>query len=353
MSQSFEWARLIADIISGKDLDYDSSYWMMDQVMSGELGESRLASFLTAMVIKKPTVSEIRGLADAMQDHAVSVDLPTDALDIVGTGGDGYKTVNISTMSAIVLASLGTPLIKHGNRASTSQSGSADVMEALGVNLNHETERMREIFDELNIAFLFANKVHPSMRFAAPVRRSLAFPTAFNILGPLTNPAKVTSNAIGSSNPTNARLMAGVLADRGASALVFRGKETGLDELSTVDVNEIWEVRDGEVTHSEFDPTEHFDMDPAAIGDLRGGDPDDNAVVVREILLGGGRKAVRDAVALNTAGGLIAYGKAQGVRPDDGSLVERFGVGIQMARDAMNDGRAMNLLNRWIELASA
>ena len=189
-----DWAPIIATLIAGEALDYDQSYWLMDQVMSGELGEARLASFLTAMAIKGATVEEIHGLADGMQDHAASVDLPSRALDIVGTGGDGYKTVNISTMSAIVAASMGIPLVKHGNRASTSKSGSADVIEALGVNLDVEPADLRRIFDQVGIAFLFANKMHPSMRFAAPVRRALGFPTAFNVLGPLTNPAKVQAS---------------------------------------------------------------------------------------------------------------------------------------------------------------
>ncbi len=349
---AFDWAAIIAEVLASKDLDYDRSYWVMDQVMSGELGEARLAAFLTAMAVKKPTVSEIRGLADAMQDHALSVDLPSDALDIVGTGGDGYKTVNISTTSALLLAALGVPLIKHGNRASTSQSGSADVLEALGINLDHATERLRENFDELGIAYLFANKVHPSMRFAAPVRRALAFPTAFNILGPLTNPAKVRACAIGSANERNAALMAGVYAERGLTALVFRGKTTGLDELSTVDVDQVWEVVDGEVRLTEFDPTEYFDMEPAAIGDLRGGDADENAVVLREVLAGGGRRAIRDAVCLNTAAGLIAYGRTEGVRPDDGDLLERFGAGIEIARKGLDEGIGEVLLDRWIEATS-
>ena len=200
-----EWAPIIQALTAGESLDYGQSYWLMDQVMSGELGEARLASFLTAMAMKGATVDEIHGLADGMQDHAAHVDLPSRALDIVGTGGDGYKTVNISTMSAIVLAAMGIPLVKHGNRASTSKSGSADVIEALGVNLDLDADALRRVFDEVGIAFLFANKMHPSMRFAAPVRRALGFPTAFNVLGPLTNPARVQACAIGASREENAR----------------------------------------------------------------------------------------------------------------------------------------------------
>ena len=163
-----EWGPIIASLIAGEALDYDQSYWLMDQVMSGELGEARLASFLTAMAIKGATVEEIHGLADGMQDHAQRVDLPSRALDIVGTGGDGYKTVNISTMSAIVLAAMGIPLVKHGNRASTSKSGSADVIEALGVNLDVEVDQLRSIFDEVGIAFLLLTRC--TRRCASPPR---------------------------------------------------------------------------------------------------------------------------------------------------------------------------------------
>ena len=267
-----EWAPIIAALTAGESLDYGQAYWLMDQVMSGELGEARLASFLTAMAIKGATVDEIHGLADGMQDHAAHVELPSRALDIVGTGGDGYKTVNISTMSAIVLAAMGIPLVKHGNRASTSKSGSADVIEALGVNLDLDADALRRVFDEVGIAFLFANKMHPSMRFAAPVRRALGFPTAFNVLGPLTNPARVQACAIGASREENARLMAGVYASRGLSALVFRGANTGLDELTTTDANQVWLVSGGAVVETTFDARESLGMASSSIEDLAGGE---------------------------------------------------------------------------------
>ena len=204
-----EWGPIIASLIAGEALDYDQSYWLMDQVMSGELGEARLASFLTAMAIKGATVEEIHGLADGMQDHAQRVDLPSRALDIVGTGGDGYKTVNISTMSAIVLAAMGIPLVKHGNRASTSKSGSADVIEALGVNLDVEVDQLRSI--SMRSASRSFSLTRCTRRCDSPPQcaRALGFPTAFNVLGPLTNPAKVQACAIGAAKEENARLIAG------------------------------------------------------------------------------------------------------------------------------------------------
>ncbi|WP_022868390.1 anthranilate phosphoribosyltransferase [Schaalia vaccimaxillae] len=347
MDQAFQWPQIISEVNAGGHLDYDRAYWVMDQVMRGELGESRLAAFLTSMHIKGATVEEVHGLADAMADHAVSVDLPSRALDIVGTGGDGHKTVNISTMSSIVLAAAGVPLVKHGNRASTSQSGSADVLEALGVNFNVSAQRQREIFDALGIAFLFANHVHPSMRFAAPVRRALGFPTAFNVLGPLTNPAKVEASVIGCSNERNAPLMAGVFAQRGSCAMVFRGQNTALDELSTVDVNQVWNAVDGQIEELHFDPTELYDMAPAAIADLRGGDAEENALVAREVLSGGGTRAVRDAVALNVAAGLTTWSRLEGTTSN---FVDTFGDHVTRALTLLDEGAGMNLLDRWIDM---
>ena len=334
-----EWGPIIASLIAGEALDYDQSYWLMDQVMSGELGEARLASFLTAMAIKGATVEEIHGLADGMQDHAQRVDLPSRALDIVGTGGDGYKTVNISTMSAIVLAAMGIPLVKHGNRASTSKSGSADVIEALGVNLDVEVDQLRSIFNEVGIAFLFANKMHPSMRFAAPVRRALGFPTAFNVLGPLTNPAKVQA-------------IAGVYASRGLSALVFRGATTGLDELTTTDTNQVWIVNGGHVSEVAFDARDSLGMASATIEDLAGGEAVENAAVAREVLSGGGADAVRDAVALNVGAGILAWeGLDNPVSPAD--FEERMRVAVDRGLAALADGVGARLVERWVAASNA
>jgi anthranilate phosphoribosyltransferase len=347
-----DWAPIIATLIAGEALDYDQSYWLMDQVMSGELGEARLASFLTAMAIKGATVEEIHGLADGMQDHAASVDLPSRALDIVGTGGDGYKTVNISTMSAIVAASMGIPLVKHGNRASTSKSGSADVIEALGVNLDVEPADLRRIFDQVGIAFLFANKMHPSMRFAAPVRRALGFPTAFNVLGPLTNPAKVQACAIGAAKEENARLMAGVYASRGLSALVLRGATTGLDELTTADSNQIWIVSGGQVCEVAFDARESLGMTSSSIEDLAGGEAADNAAVAREVLAGGGSSAVRDAVALNVGAGILAWeGLDHPLSADTFEARMRDAVG--RAQAALADGAGARLVERWAQASNS
>lgn len=342
-----EWNDVIAQLLAGEDLTYDQSYWVMDQVMSGELGDVRLSAFLTALSLKGLTVTEIHGLADGMQDHAEHVEITSDALDIVGTGGDRARTVNISTMSAMVLAAAGVPVVKHGNRASTSASGSADVIEALGINLDLTPQRVAEVFDTCGITFLFANKFHPSMRFAAGVRRSLGFPTVFNILGPLTNPARPRASAIGVAQASNAPLMAGVFAERGLDALVFRGSERGLDELTTTEVGEVWTVEDGQVAHHEFDAVTEFGMDRASLDDLVGGTATENAQVARD-LLGGRMGAVRDAVLLNVAAGIAAFGRHEGARPGDGTLVERLRAGVDLGAEAIDSGAAQALLDRWI-----
>lgn len=347
-----QWTDVIGSAMAGQDLDYDASYWTMDQVMTGELGDARLASFLTAMSVKGPTITEIRGLADAMQDHAEKVQVPVDVLDIVGTGGDRAHTANISTMSSIVLAAAGVPVVKHGNRASTSASGSADVMEALGLNLDLTPGRVGQVFDEVGITFLFANKFHPSMRFAAGVRRALGFPTVFNILGPLTNPARPRASAIGCADAGNAAIMAGVFAQRGAQALVFRGKERGLDELTTNETNEVWEVNGGEIDYFEIDPVKEFDMAPSKLEDLRGGDAEYNADIARR-LFDGETGAIRDAVLLNTGAGMVAYGELPGVRTDDGTFIERLGNGVKLAADTIDSGAAADLLRRWIQATNA
>lgn len=341
-----EWGEVIGTVLGGRELDYESAYWVMDRVMTGELGDARLAAFLTALATKGATVTEVRGLADAMLDHAERIEVPADALDIVGTGGDRARTVNISTMAAIVLAGAGVPVVKHGNRASTSASGAADVIEALGINLDLTPERVAEVFDRVGITFLFANKFHPSMRFAGGVRRALGFPTVFNILGPLTNPARPRASAIGVANEANAPLMAGVFAERGLSALVFRGRSRGLDEITTIEPTQVWSVHDGTVDFSEFDAVTEFGLAPATVDDLRGGEAAENAVVVREVL-DGRTGAVRDAVLLNAAAGIVAFGEAEGARPGDGTLAERLRVGLDAATLSIDSGAARDVLERW------
>ena len=341
-----KWPEILATTVAGKDLTYEQSSWVMDQVMTGEAGDARLAGFLTSLAAKGATVDEIRGLADSMQSHAVSLDVPTDVLDIVGTGGDGAHTVNISTMASLIIAAAGVPVVKHGNRASTSSCGAADVIEELGVNLNLQPAKVAEVFHKIGITFCFANLFHPSMRFAAPVRKVLGIPTAFNVLGPLTNPAAPEACAVGVASEKNAPLVAGVFAARGMRGLVFRGIHRGLDELSAIEPNQIWDIRDGEVTYHEVDATQ-LGLPKATLEDLRGGDPRHNAQVFRRII-DGETGPIHDAVLLNAAGGIVAYGKHPEL--SDGNLLTRLEHGLQIAKDTLKSGRPAELLQSWIEL---
>ncbi len=351
MSQKIQWPELISRLIAREDLTSEETSWAMDQVMSGETSPVVLAGFLTALATKGETPDELRGLADAMLSHALPIEVEGPVLDIVGTGGDRLHTVNISTMAALVIAAGGVPLVKHGNRASSSSSGSADCLEALGVNLNMSLDAVHRCFEDLGITFIFANVFHPSMKYAAQARRELGVRTAFNLLGPLTNPARPSSSVIGVASEQHAPIVAGVLAERGTSSLVFRGVN-GMDELSAVAANEVWEICDGDVTFHEIDAVSDLGVAVASLDDLRGADAAYNADVARKVF-GGKPGAVRDAVALNAAAGFVANGQLEGVCPDDGTLVERLRNGIEIAQRTIDTGAADSLLKRWVEFSKS
>jgi anthranilate phosphoribosyltransferase len=342
------WPGLLRSLIAGEDLDTARAAWAMDQVMGGEATPVQLAGFLVALRAKGETVDELRGLADAMLAHALRIEVPGPAVDVVGTGGDLKHTVNISTMAALVVAGTGVRVVKHGNRAATSSSGTADVLEALGLRLDHAPERVASLATEVGITFCFATVFHPSMRFAAPARRELGVPTAFNVLGPLTNPAQPRAYAIGCPDPRLAPLMAGVLAGRGAEALVFRGAE-GLDELAANGPADIWWVHDGAVTASVVDPVADLGLAPLDLESLRGGDPEHNAGVVRAVLAGE-PGPVRETVMLNAAAALVADGGLPGT--GEGTLVERLRAGLAHAAAALDSGAAAGVLERWVAAAA-
>ena len=335
-----DWPDLITALIGGADLTREQSYWAMDQIMSGEVPDVVVAGFLVALRAKGETVQELTGLADAMVGHARPVDIPGPAVDIVGTGGDRLSSVNISTMAALVCAGAGAKVVKHGNRASSSKSGSADVLEALGVRLDLPVEMVESAAEQVGMTFLFAQTFHPSMRFAAAARKQLRVPTAFNVLGPLTNPARVEASAIGVADRRLAPLIAGVFATRGDRALVFRGGD-GLDELTVTAPSEVWEVRDGRVEHHDFEPLE-LGMPRATIEDLRGRDAHYNAQVVERVLAGE-KGHVRDAVVLNAAAGLVALDTR-----GEGALHDRMVAAVRRAEDAVDSGAARAVLDRWI-----
>ncbi|ALE06034.1 anthranilate phosphoribosyltransferase [Arthrobacter sp. ERGS1:01] len=338
------WPNLIAALIAGEDLSAAQTEWAMNTIMAGNATDVQIAGFLVALRGKGETVAEVRGLVEAMLSNARPLAIDGDALDIVGTGGDRLNTVNISTMAALVCAGAGAMVVKHGNRAASSAAGSADVLEALGVRLDMPLELVARAATDVGITFCFANYFHPSMRYAATARSQIGVPTAFNFLGPLTNPAHVVASAIGVADSRMAPLVAGVLAARNVRALVFRGSD-GLDELTTTGPSTVWEVRDNSVTESLFDPLD-VGIPRATIADLRGENAAYNAEVVRRVL-DGERGPIRDAVVLNAAAGLVAYDRLA-----SGSLVERMRFAAARAEAAIDGGAAANVLKRWVGLST-
>ncbi|MCF2706488.1 anthranilate phosphoribosyltransferase [Arcanobacterium haemolyticum] len=351
MADERTWSNLTTSLIAGEDLSTSDATWAMNQVMSGETSPVVLAGFLTALAAKGETAGELRGFADAMLTHALPLDCPSDVVDIVGTGGDRLCTVNVSTMASLVVAGAGTPVVKHGNRASSSASGSADCLEALGVNLTMDARSVEECFRRIGMTFIFANVFHPSMRHAAQARKELGVRTAFNMLGPLTNPSRPRHSVIGVASERHAPIVADVLAERGTESVVFRARN-GMDEISAVTENDVWLVRDHTVEHIDFDPVTELGIPRARLEDLRGADAQFNAGVARRVLAGE-KGPVRDAVALNAAVAFVAEGTREGLRAGDGSFADRMSAGLEVARKAIDSGAAQSLLERWVEFSQA
>ncbi len=309
--------------------------------MRGDATPAQIGGFLVAFRLKGETADEIAGCAEAMRDHVLPVHARRDDLvDTAGTGGDGASTINISTAAAIVAAAAGAGVAKHGNRAVSSASGSADVLEALGFRLEQPPERIAQSIDELGFGFMFAPSHHPAMRHAAPVRRELAARTVFNVLGPLTNPAGARAQVIGVYAKPLVRTIADVLAQLGARrAFVVHGA-FGIDELSPAGPNDVCEVVDGDVRARVIDPLE-LGVDRCDPEELRGGSPAENAQAIRDVFAGadGGR---RDAILLNAAGAIAAAGHAEDLRD-----------GLELARTAVDSGAAAARLDELARFTNA
>ncbi|MGY1778168.1 anthranilate phosphoribosyltransferase [Geodermatophilus sp. SYSU D00804] len=336
------WPGLLTRLLAGQDLTAADTAWAMREVMSGEATPAQVAGFAVALRAKGEAPEEVAGLAATMLERATPVEVPVPTVDVVGTGGDGAHTVNISTMAAVVTAAAGVPVAKHGNRAASSSSGAADVLEALGVVIDLPAPAVARCVQEAGIGFFFAPVFHPSFRHTAAPRRELGIGTVFNFLGPLTNPARPVAAAIGCADPRMAPVLAEVVAGRGARALVFRGDD-GLDELTTATTSSVWVARDGAVVPGRVDPAA-LGIAPAGPDALRGGDPAHNAAVFRRVL-DGERGPVRDAVLLNAAAALAAFDER------GGELGDLLGAGIERAAAAVDDGRAAALLDRWVAVS--
>jgi anthranilate phosphoribosyltransferase len=335
------WPALLRALIRGEALTADETAWAMNEIMEGAATQAQIAGFGVALRMKGETVGEVTGLAEAMLAHATPISVPGPLVDLVGTGGDGTHTVNISTMGAIVAAAAGARVVKHGNRAASSACGAADVLEALGVVITLPPEATARLVDEIGIAFLFAPLYHPALRHAGPTRAELGVPTVFNFLGPVANPARPGAQAVGVSDPRMGEIIAGVLAGRGCSALVFHGDD-GLDELTTTDTSTVWVVHGGSVAAAVVDPLA-LGLDRAKPEDLRGGDPAHNAAAAHAVL-DGERGPVRDTVVLNAAAALAAASGVPGVAALDQALAD----GCARAAAAVDSGAAAGLLARWI-----
>ncbi|CAA9308481.1 MAG: Anthranilate phosphoribosyltransferase [uncultured Frankineae bacterium] len=338
------WPSLLAQLLRGEDLTAADTGWVMGELMAGDASPVQVAGFAVALRAKGETAEEVAGLVEVMLDEAAPVQVPGRVVDTCGTGGDRSNTVNLSTMAALVVAGAGVPVVKHGNRAASSACGSADLLEAVGVVVDLPPAAVGPCLAEAGIAFCFAPVFHPGMRHAAVARRDLGVATVFNILGPLTNPSRPAAQAVGVSDRRLAPVMAGVLAARGTSALVFRGDD-GLDELTTTGPSTVWVVADGAVSEQSFDPAV-LGVERASLEQLRGGDATENARVA-EALLAGERGPVRDAVLLNAAAALAAH--AGGSAP----LEDRLREGWGRAAAALEDGSAGRVLDRWVQVSTA
>ena len=332
----------IVKIVDKEDLKYDEAYHVMNEIMSGNTTQTQSAAFLAALSTKSTkaeTIEEISGCAAAMRAHAIPVEHDMAVMEIVGTGGDNARSFNISTTSALVLAAAGIPIAKHGNRAASSSCGTADCLEALGVNIEQTPERCRELLQEVGICFLFAQKYHTSMKYVGAIRRELGIRTVFNILGPLPNPARPSMQLLGVYDESLVQPLAQVLADLGVRrGLVVDGQEK-LDEISLCAPTTVCEIRDGFYRSFVMKP-EDFGLTRCEKEDLLGGTPAENAEIVRAVLQGE-RGPRRDVVRLNAGAGLYIGGKA-----------ESIAQGVQLAGEIIDSGAAFAKLEAFVEASN-
>jgi anthranilate phosphoribosyltransferase len=336
------WESHISRLQSGLDLDASEVQWCMNEILTGTADNGVIKDFLLALKAKGETSLEVGALVAQMYEHCAPITINERAVDTVGTGGDGAHTINISTTAAIIAAAAGVKVVKHGNRAASSKSGSADLLEALGININLDGVGVEKTFSKIGIGFCFAPVFHPAMRFAATARKELATPTVFNILGPMANPAKPQAAAIGVANEPMHLVMAQVLSDRGVDGFVFRGDD-GLDEITLASTTSVLTIGNGEITRDLIDPLD-FGIQRAPISALVGGDSVENARITTAIFAGE-KGAPRDAVVLNAAAAIAAYeGRF------DLNLQERMALGVSRAIEAIDSGASTRLVSQWAEL---
>ena len=332
--------RALSKVASKKNLSGAESAEVFGEIMSGEVDGAIMAAFLTALKMKGETVDEVVGAASAMRARATFINAGSAApIDTCGTGGDGMNTFNISTTSAFIAAGAGVPVAKHGNRAATSKCGSGDVLGELGFNLDVHASVMEHCLQEEGIAFLFAPKMHPAMRFAAPVRKALGFRTIFNLLGPLVNPAGATGQVVGVFEAGYTEFVAECLNRMGVRRAFVVHAADGMDEISVCTPTRVSELRDCSIKTSEFNPRKYF-PDGANFSNLKGGDAKVNAQILLDVLSGKLRNGARDICLLNAAAAIVVGGKT-----DD------FGAALEMARDSLDSGTALKKLKTLVEFS--
>ena len=339
---SLDWDAAISKLESGLDLSSLEAQFFMQEVLEDRSEKETLKKFLLALKNKGETPEEVGALVNQMYKHCAPISITARSVDTVGTGGDGAHTINISTTAAIIAAAAGSCVVKHGNRAASSKSGAADLLEALGVAINLNGEQVEKTVQELGIGFCFAPVFHPAMRFAAPARKELATATVFNILGPLANPARPKAAAIGVANDRMHLVMAQVLSDRGVSGFVFRGDD-GLDEITLATSTSVLTIGRGEITSDRIDAKD-FGLSNAPIEALVGGDANENAQITRAIFRGE-KGAPRDAVLLNAAAAIAAFDGEE-----DLGIHERITKSLTKAIAAVDSGASAKLLEKWVEL---
>ena len=347
------WAVVLTALLGGRDLTRAEAGWAMREVIGGRATSAQIAGFLIGLRAKGETAAELDALVSALHEESVTVTIPGPTVDIAGTGGDGTGAVNISTMAAIVAAATGVTVVKHGGRAaSSSTAGSADVLEHLGVRLELTGDQAARLAAEAGITFLFAPAFSPGLRHATTVRRQLAVPTVFNVLGPLINPARPVHQVVGVADATLAPVVAAALAARGRSALIVRGDD-GLDNLTTTTTSRVWVPHKGGVTTVTVDPGE-FGIARADPADLRGGDAPGNARIVRA-LLAGRPGPVRDVVLLNAAAVLTVASMSERAAADHATgaeqcaaFPEHLAAALVRCAEAIDTGSARTTLDRWV-----
>jgi anthranilate phosphoribosyltransferase len=339
---SLDWAAAISKLENGLDLTPQEAQLFMQEVLEDRSEKEILKKFLLALKNKGETPEEVGALVNQMYQHCAPISISARSVDTVGTGGDGAHTINISTTAAIIAAAAGSRVVKHGNRAASSKSGAADLLEALGVAINLNGEQVAKTVEELGIGFCFAPVFHPAMRFAAPARKELGTPTVFNILGPLANPARPKAAAIGVANDRMHLVMDQVLSDRGVSGFVFRGDD-GLDEITLATSTSVLTIGKGEITSDRIDAKD-FGLTSAPIEALVGGDANENARITKAIF-SGEKGAPRDAVLLNAAAAIAAFDGE-----DELGIHERFNKSLKKATAAVDSGAAETRLGKWASL---